>query len=394
MDESNLTMADLMEEIDKSMSRIYKGDIVKAKVVLVQDAGVVLNIGYHTDALLPWNEYSYGDFSKDDVEIGAEFEVKVLKVDDGEGNVLVSKKRAEVETAIEDIKDMYEKKQTTVVKIKEVVKGGAIAILKGLRAFIPASQISHTYVEDINDYVGKEIEVEIIEFDPKTRKIVLSGKRIAREKYEKEKKERYEAQQALKAKRLDELVEGNKYKGVVTKLMPYGAFVDIGGVEGLIHNTDLSWVRIKHPSDVVQEGQEIEVTVLSVDKEKGKVALRLKDISLDPWLLDIIHFEEGKIVTGKVTRLVDFGAFVGLTDNVEGLVHISQISDKRINKPGEVLELGQEVKVKILAIDKENKKVSLSMKAVEEELNKEDLEKYMASQQESTTLGDILGNLF
>lgn len=394
MEESNLTMADLMEEIDKSMSRIYRGDIVNAKVVLIQDEGIVLNIGYHTDALLPWTEYSYNEFSKEDIAVGSEFEVKILKVDDGEGNVLVSKKRAEAETAIEDIKEMYENKQVIVVKIKEAVKGGAIAVLKGLRAFIPASHISHTYVEDISSYVGKEIEAEIIEFDPKTKKIVLSAKRIAKEKFEKEKKEKYEKQQALKAARLEELVEGNKYKGVVTKLMPYGAFVDIGGIEGLIHNTDLSWVRIKHPSDVVQEGEEIEVTVLDIDKEKGKVALRLKDIGLDPWLLDIIHFEVGQIACGKVTKLVDFGAFVSLTDNVEGLVHISQISDKRITKPNEVLELGQEVKVKILDIDKQNKKVSLSIKAVEEDANKEDVEKYMSGQAETTTLGDVLGNLF
>ncbi len=394
MEESNLTMADLMEEIDKSMSRIYRGDIVNAKVVLVQDEGIVLNIGYHTDALLPWNEYSYDECLKDDVIIGSEFEVKILKVDDGEGNVLVSKRRAEAETALEDVKEIYEKKQIIGVKIKEDVKGGAIAILKGLRAFIPASHISHTYVEDIKAYVGKEIEVEIIEFDPKTKKIVLSAKRLAKEKFEKERKENYEKQQALKASRLEELVEGNKYKGIVTKLMPYGAFVNIGGIEGLIHNIDLSWVKIKHPKDVVEEGQEIEVTVMDIDKEKGKVALRLKDIALDPWLLDITQFEVGQVINGKVTRLVDFGAFISLSDNVEGLVHISQISDKRISKPNEVLELGQEVKVKILDIDKQNKKVSLSIKAVEEDLNKEDVEKYISSSQETTTLGDVLGNLF
>lgn len=382
MDENNLTMADFMEEIDKSMTRIYKGDILKATVALVQDQGVVVNIGYHTDGLILWNEFSYGDVDKDSVKAGDEFEVTVLKIDDGDGNVLVSKKRAEAETALGDIEALYNKKETFTVHIKEVVKGGVIAFVKGLRAFIPASQISNTYVEDLSGYVGQDVEVEIIEFVPKTRKIVLSGKRLAVEKAK-----------IAKKQRLDELAEGEKYTGTITKLMPYGAFVDLGGVDGLIHNNDLSWVHIKHPSDVVKEGQKVEVTVLSIDKETGKIGLRLKDIAMDPWYLEAVNLEKDQIVMVTVTRFTNFGAFARLSEHIEGLIHISQITEKRIQKAEEVLQVGQEVKAKIMNIDKESKKISLSLKEVEEKVE-EDLLQYMNQDEDGATLGDVIGKVF
>ncbi|MDF2612718.1 MAG: binding domain protein [Clostridia bacterium] len=382
MDENNLTMADLMAEIDKSMTRIYRGDILKAKVALVQDQGVIVNIGYHTDGLIPWNEYSYEDVDKADVKIGDEFEVTVMKIDDGEGNVLVSKRRAEAETAIQDVQELFDKKETFTVRIKDVVKGGVVAPVKGLRAFIPGSQISNTYVQDLSQYVGQDVEVEIIEFVPKTKKIVLSGKKIAAQKAE-----------AAKKQKMTELVEGEKYTGVITKLMPYGVFVDLGGVDGLIHNNDLSWVRIKHPSDVVKEGQKVEVTLLSVDKATGKVSLRLKDITMDPWYLETANLEKDQMVKAVITRFTHFGAFAKISDNVEGLIHISQISEKRIQKAEEVLEIGQEVEAKIMSIDKETKKISLSLKEIEEKVDNEML-KYMSQEDEGTKLGDVLGKVF
>ncbi len=382
MDEQNLTMADLMAEIDKSMTRIYRGDILKAKVVVVQEEGVVVNIGYHADGLIPWNEFSYDDIDKNSIKVGDEFEVAVLKVDDGEGNVLVSKRRAEAETALEDVQELFNKKEKFTVRIKDVVKGGVVAPVKGLRAFIPGSQISNTYVEDLSQYVGQEIEVEIIELDPKTKKIVLSGKKIAAKRAEEAKKQK-----------LAELVEGEKYTGVVTKLMPYGVFVNLGGVDGLIHNNDLSWVRIKHPSDVVKEGQTVEVTLLALDKATGKISLRLKDINMDPWYLETVNLEKDQMVDVTITRFTHFGAFAKISDNVEGLIHISQISDKRIQKPEEVLEIGQQVKAKILGIDKEAKKISLSLKEVEEKADPEILQ-YMNQDDEGAKLGDVLGSVF
>ena len=262
MEDNNLTMADFMDEIEKSMVRIRKGDIKTAKVVSIEDAGLITNIGSHADAIVPWNEYSYEEVKMEDVQVGDTFDVLVLNTDDGDGNIIVSKKRAEAEVALENIEQLYKNHEHFVVKVKEVVKGGVIANLQGMRAFIPGSQITDVYVEDLNEFVGKEIEVEIIEFNPKNKKLVLSGKAIAKAKTQQAKKERF-----------DSIIEGEKYTGTVTKLMPYGAFVNIGGVEGLVHNTDLSWTRIKHPSDVVKEGDKLNVTVLSIDKEKGKIAL-------------------------------------------------------------------------------------------------------------------------
>ncbi|MFR2838360.1 MAG: 30S ribosomal protein S1 [Zhenhengia sp.] len=383
MEDNNLTMADFMDEIEKSMVRIRKGDIKTAKVVSIEDAGLITNIGSHADAIVPWNEYSYEEVKMEDVQVGDTFDVLVLNTDDGDGNIIVSKKRAEAEVALENIERLYKNHEHFVVKVKEVVKGGVIANLQGMRAFIPGSQITDVYVEDLNEFVGKEIEVEIIEFNPKNKKLVLSGKAIAKAKTQQAKKERF-----------DSIIEGEKYTGTVTKLMPYGAFVNIGGVEGLVHNTDLSWTRIKHPSDVVKEGDKLNVTVLSIDKEKGKIALGAKDVAMDPWFLETANLEKGQVVKGKVVKFMNFGAFVSLSENVEGLLHVSQITEKRISKPEEALEIGQEVKVKITQLDKVNKKIGLSMTEVEEEIDPS-MMAYMNEEEESiSTMGDVLGNAF
>lgn len=383
MEDNNLTMADFMDEIEKSMVRIRKGDIKTAKVVSVEEAGIITNIGSHADAIVPWNEYSYEQVNREDVQARDTFDVLVLNTDDGEGNIIVSKKRAEAEVAMENIEQLYKNHEHFMVKVKEVVKGGVIVNLQGVRAFIPGSQITDTYVEDLSTFVGQTIEVEIIEFNPKNRKLVLSGKAIAKAKTELAKKERFNT-----------IIEGEKYTGTVTKLMPYGAFVNIGGVEGLVHNTDLSWTRIKHPSDVVKEGDKLNVTVISVDKEKGKIALGAKDVAMDPWFLETANLGKGQVVKGKVVKFMSFGAFVSLSDNVEGLLHVSQITDKRISKPEEALELGQEVKVKITQLDKTNKKIGLSMTEVEEEIDPS-MMNYMKEEEESiSTMGDVLGNAF
>jgi len=379
--EENLTMADLMAEVDKSMTRIYRGQVLPATVALVSEQGVVVNIGYHADGIIPWNELSVEEVDPATIKEGDTFEVTVIKIDDGEGNVLVSKRRAEEQLVLNEIDTLYKEKKIITVRIKEVVKGGVVAPFKGIRAFIPGSQLTNTYVEDLAAFVGKEIPVEIIEFVPKNRKLVLSGKRLA-----------VEAAKVVKAERIASLEEGQKIQGTVTKLMPYGAFVNIGGVEGLVHNNDLSWVRIKHPSDVVKEGDKVDVVILSINKETGKVALSLKDMTIDPWIVEAANLEVGQIVNAEITRFVSFGAFAKLSDNVEGLIHISQISDKRINKAEEVLELGQKVQVKIVTLDKEAKKIGLSMKEVAEEVA-DDMKEYMTSGDESATLGDVMGEM-
>lgn len=379
--EENLTMADLMAEVDKSMTRIYRGQVLQATVALVSEQGVVVNIGYHADGIIPWNEVSVEEVDPATIKEGDTFEVTVMKIDDGEGNVLVSKRRAEEQLVLNEIEALYKAKKIITVRIKEVVKGGVVAPFKGIRAFIPGSQLTNTYVEDFTAFVGREIPVEIIEFVPKNRKLVLSGKRLAAE-----------AAKVAKAEKIASLEEGQTIQGTVTKLMPYGAFVSLGGVEGLVHNNDLSWVRIKHPSDVVKEGDKVDVVILAVDKETGKVALSLKDMTTDPWLAEAATLQVGQIVEAEITRYASFGAFAKLSDNVEGLIHISQISDKRINKAEEVLELGQKVQVKIVTLDKEAKKIGLSMKEVAEEVA-DDMKEYMTSGDESATLGDVIGEV-
>lgn len=382
--EENLTMADLMAEVDKSMTRIYRGQVLKATVAFVGEQGIIVNIGYHADGIIPWNEVSFDEVDKEAIKEGDVFEVTVIKTDDGDGNVLVSKKKAEEQQVLNEVEALYNNKAVVTVTVKEVVKGGVIAPLKGLRAFIPGSQLTNTFVSDLNTFVGKEIQAEIIEFVPKTRKIILSGKRLAQETAKKAREEKIAV-----------LEEGQKIHGTITKLMPYGAFVEIGGVEGLIHNSDLSWVRIKHPSDVVKEGDKVDVVVLSVDKEKGKVALSLRDVTTDPWLVQVANFQVGDNVEAEITRFATFGAFARISENVEGLIHISQISEKRINKPEEVLEIGQKVKVKIVSLDKEGKKVGLSMKQVAEEADQDMVKDYMKDSQgeEGVTLGDAIGNV-
>lgn len=378
--EENLTMADLMAEVDKSMTRIYRGQVLPATVALVNEQGVIVNIGYQADGVIPWSEVSVDEVDPSSIHEGDTFDVTVLKIDDGEGNVLVSKRKAEEQQVLNEIEAMFNEKKTFTVRIKEVVKGGVIAPFKGLRAFIPGSQLTNTFVEDLSTFVGKEIEVEIIEFVPKSKKLVLSGKRLAAA-----------AAEAAKAAKLETLEEGAKLQGVVTKLMPYGAFVDLGGVEGLVHNNDLSWVRIKHPSDVVKEGDKVDVVILSVNKETGKIALSLKDMTTDPWLVDAANLEVGQVVTAEITRFASFGAFAKVTDQIEGLIHISQISEKRVHKVEDVLELGQKVQVKIIALDKEAKKVGLSIKQVEEEVD-DSMRAYMSTGEEQATLGDVMGD--
>ncbi len=379
--EENLTMADLMAEVDKSMTRIYRGQVLPAKVAFVGEQGVIVNIGYHADGIIPWGEVSYDEIDRTSIKEDDTFDVYVIKVDDGDGNVLVSKRRAEAETALGEIQAMLDSKETFTVRIKEVVKGGVIAPLKGLRAFIPGSQLTNTYVSDLADFVGKEVEVEIIEFVPKTKKIVLSGKRIAAAKAG-----------AAKAEKLSALSEGDKVAGTVTKLMPYGAFVNLGGVEGLVHNTDLSWVRIKHPSDVVKEGDKVDVVILSVDKETGKVALSLKDMTTDPWALAAANFAVGDVVPVTITRFATFGAFAKLAEGLEGLIHISQISEKRIGKPEEALEIGQQVNAKIVTMDKESKKIGLSLKELEVAAEAEEMKEFMTTGEDKVTLGEALND--
>ena len=372
-----ISMNEIMGEIEKSMKRIHEGDVAKGTVISVSSDEVLVNIGYMADGIISSNELSPEDI----LNPGDEIYVYILKINDGEGNVALSKKKADEIKTWDDLQEDFNSATIFKVKVNQIVRGGAIAYINGIRAFIPASHISYSYVKDLNSFINKEINVKIIEFDKYKGKVVLSAKEVEKEEVEK-----------IKEKLWESLQKGEKRMGTVTRIVKFGAFVDLGGVEGLIHLNDLSWKRVNNPSEVVSVGDKVSVYVLDFDKEKNRISLGLKDVAEDPWKLAISKYKVGEIVEGKVVKLLDFGAFVELEDGLEGLVHITEISDDRILKPSDVLNIGDRVKVKILEIDEEAKKMSLSIKAGNS-ASSEEISKYNDNDG-GVTLGDLLKDKF
>lgn len=379
MENSNeeISMKEMMEEIEKSMKRIHEGDIVKGTVISVSQDEILVNIGYMADGIINKSELS----DSEEINPGDEIYVSILKVNDGEGNVALSKKIADEVKAWDKLQEDFKSGTIFKVKVNEIVKGGAVAHINNIRAFIPASQISYSYVKDLNTFLNKEVNVKIIEFDKNKRRVILSAKEVEKEEVERNKEKLWKS-----------LNKGEKRLGTVVRLVKFGAFVDLGGVEGLIHLNDLSWKRVNNPSEVVSVGDKVSVYVLDFDKEKNRISLGLKDVAEDPWKLAIAKHKVGEIVEGKVVKLLDFGAFVELEDGIEGLVHITEISEDRILKPSDVLKIGDKVKVKILEINEEAKKMSLSIKAGNDTLS-EEISKYNDGNEE-ITLGDLLKDKF
>jgi small subunit ribosomal protein S1 len=374
------SMGTMMEEIEKSMTPIQGGDIIKGTVISVNDTEVLVNIGYIADGIISKQEVS----EQEDIQLqesikpGDEVEVYVLKVDDGEGNVLLSKKRADAIKVWDTFADSLKNNTVFEVTVSEIVKGGAVTYLQGVRAFIPASHLSDRYVEDLNTFVGKTLKVKVIEFDKEKKKIVLSRKEVAKEERAQKEKELWAS-----------LQKGEKRTGEISRLTKFGAFVDLGGMDGLIHLSDLSWKRVMDPSEVVAVGDKVEVYVLDFDENKRRISLGLKEVSEDPWASVSERYKVNAVVEGKVVRMMDFGAFVELEPGVDGLVHVSQISEKRIAKPSEVLSIGYKVKVKVLEIKQDQKRMSLSIKEAANEFE-EDIAQYTDKEEEATvTLGDL-----
>jgi len=375
-----MTMAQMMDDIEKSMKRIHAGDIVKGKVIKVNEDEVLVNIGYMADGIISKEELSDDENidPRDLLKPDDEIDVVILQVDDGEGNVILSKKQADQVVVWDELNDYLASGTPFEVTVKEVVKGGVVAPIKGIRAFIPASQLSVNYVEDLNAYVGKTLKVKLIELDKESRKVVLSRKEVEKEERELQKKEIWKT-----------LKKGEKRKGVVTRLAKFGAFVDLGGVDGLIHLSDLSWKRVLDPKEVVAVGDVVEVYVVDFDEKKDRISLALKDIKEDPWNESVKKYKVNDIIKGKVVRTTNFGAFVELEPGVEGLVHISQITDKHIAKVTEVLSVGDEVKAKILEIKPEEKRISLSIREAEDGASEEVMQ-YTNNEEDGVTIGDIL----
>lgn len=371
-------MEDLMKEMGESIKVIHPGDILKGTVLSVKEDEVLVNIGYMTDGIIAREELSSDPRvnPKDVVKVGDEIFVSVIEVNDGEGNVALSKKAADSIKAWDELQQLKEEGKTINVTIKEAVKGGVTADVKGIRAFIPASQLSLYHVDDLGSFAGKNLDVAVMELDQEKRRIILSRKEIELKEAE-----------VKKASVWATLKKGEKRKGTVTRLARFGAFVDLGGVDGLVHNSDLSWKRIVNPADVVSVGDEVEVYVLDFDKATNRISLGLKDVAQNPWNTVKDKFPSGAVVDGVIVRLVDFGAFVELEPGVEGLVHISEISEERILKPSDVLKVGDKVKVKVLEIDSKKGKISLSIKEAAAK-PQEDYSQFNDSE-EKDTIGDL-----
>lgn len=375
MSNEEMTMSELLNEYD--VKKLNRGEILKGRVIDVNDKEASININYAFDGLISKEELSVdGKDPREVVNKDDEIDVYVISPNDGEGYVELSLIRVLQIKEKEEIKESFKEQKNITVKIKEETKGGVIAYYGNIRVFIPGSLASRERIE-LSTLVGKELEIRITELDFRNNKVIGSRRVIEEEEYNKNKKSIWA-----------NLKEGEKRNGVVKKLVKFGAFVDIGGVEGLIHLSDLSWERVNRAEDVVKEGDKVEVFIGSVDREKERLSLILKDIDKEPWTVHSEDIKEGDIVEGKVVRLTAFGAFVELYKGIEGLVHISEITDDNIAKPSEVLEVNQKVKVKVLNINREDKKIALSIKEAVES-NKEYLN-YVDNEEEGTSLGDLL----
>ncbi|MCT4688152.1 30S ribosomal protein S1 [Vallitalea sp.] len=378
--ENTPSMEDYAKEIDNTFVKLAEGDIVEGKVLSVTDTEILVNIGYISDGIVPVQEIIHDeDVSlKDLYKENDIIKAQVTDLHDGEGNVLLSIKKAEQIIVWDELKEAFENKTTVKVIAKEAVKGGIKCVIKGIRAFMPGSRLSVNYVEDLNEFVGKELEARVIDLDVEKKNVILSRKELEKEELEKK-----------KHKLLGGINKNDRMSGVVKRITNFGAFVDIGGIDGLVHINDLSWKRVKHPSEVVNVGDNVEVYVLDVDKERERISLGLKNVNDDPWLNIKEKYTEGNIYEGTVVRLLSFGAFVMLEGGIEGLVHISEIADKRIEKPEDVLEIGDKVTVKLLGIDEEGKKIKLSIKEAKDDVNKEEFNKFNDDSEISTSLKDV-----
>ena len=348
---------DFMAEVDATLVKIRPGQTLTGKVVQITDDEVCVSIGYKADGLIKME-----DLVDKNVKLDDEIEVEVVKVNDGEGNVLLSQRNIVNRKAWDALMEKYEAGEYVDAVGKEAVKGGLIADAGGVRAFVPASQLSQHYVEKIGDFVGKEMKLKIIEVDKQKKRVVASRKAVVAEEAA-----------ALKKQVWEKLEEGVVIHGIVRRLTDFGAFVDLGGVDGLIHITDLCWGRIKHPSEVVKPNQEVDVKILSLDRDRERIQLGYKQLQPHPWDNAAEKYPAGEIVTGKVVRITDFGAFVELEPGLDGLVHISQCAPTRVNKVEDAVQVGQVVKVKVLGVDPEKRRISLSIRqAMEPETSQEE----------------------
>jgi small subunit ribosomal protein S1 len=350
----DLTPDELIAAMESSFRDFKDGDIVEGDVVKIDRDEVLLDIGYKSEGVIPAKELSIRHDVKpaEVVQVGEHLEALVLQKEDKEGRLILSKKRAQYERAWGRIEDVMRSGQTIKGPVIEVVKGGLILDI-GLRGFLPASLVDLRRVRDLQQFVGQELEAKIIELDRNRNNVVLSRRAFLEE-----------SQSEGRKTFLQNLKKGERRKGTVSSIVNFGAFVDLGGVDGLVHVSELSWKHVDHPQEVVSVGQEVDVEVLDVDLERERVSLSLKATQEDPWKEFERTSQAGAVITGTVTKLVPFGAFVRVAQGIEGLVHISEISNEHVDAPESVLSVGQEVQVKVIDVDVARRRVSLSMRQV------------------------------
>jgi small subunit ribosomal protein S1 len=343
---------ELLAAYERTIKNFEEGDIVAGKVVKVDKDEVLLDIGYKSEGVIPARELTikHDIDPREVVHIGDEIEALVTQKEDKEGRLILSKKKAQYERAWGQIEKVMHEEGIVTGTVIEVVKGGLIVDI-GLRGFLPASLVELRRVRDLHPYVGRSIEAKIIELDRNRNNVVLSRRKYLEE-----------AQSEGRKQFLENLQKGEVRKGTVSSIVNFGAFVDLGGVDGLVHVSELSWKHVEHPSEVVQVGQEVEVEVLDVDLERERISLSLKKTQEDPWRQFARVHQPGEIISGTVTKLVPFGAFVRVADGIEGLVHISELADHHVETAEQVVKVGDEVQAKVIEIDPERRRISLSIR--------------------------------
>ena len=359
---SEVSFEQLLNE-EGSLNQIRTGAVVKGTVIGVKENEISLNIGYKADGIVTKNEYT-NDSSADLtqlVHVGDEREGKVLKVNDGEGQVALSYKRLAQDRSSKVLEEAFENKTVLKAKVAQVLNGGLSVLVDGIRVFIPASLVSDGYERDLTKYADQEIEFVIIEFNPKRRRIIGDRKQIL-----------VERKAAMQKELMERIQEGMIVNGTVKNLTDFGAFIDLGGADGLLHISEMSWGRIDSPKEMFSVGDEVEAFIKEIKGDK--IALSLKFPDKNPWVNADEKYAVGNVVTGKVARMTDFGAFIELEPGVDALLHVSQISRAHVEKPSDVLSIGQEIEAKVVDFNPDERKISLSIKALENEAAEENTE--------------------
>ncbi len=377
-------MSEEMNNELQNIKNLAKGDIVKGRVAKIENNQAFIDLGYKFDGIIELRDVSnlFVEKIEDVLKVGDEIEAQITEINDDKERLLLSKRVVDALRAWDSLQAKLDNQEVLNVKVMEVVKGGLVVDV-GVRGFVPASMVETHFVDDFSDYKGKTLTVKVVELDKEQKRVVLSQRAVLEEEAGRQK------QQALEGVQVGAIKEGT-----VKRLTDFGAFVDIGGIDGLVHVSEMSWDRVTKPSDIVKEGDKVTVKVLKVDPVGERISLSIKETTPSPWDKAKEGIKVGDVYEGKIKRVVSFGAFVEVLPGIEGLVHISQISDDHIERPDQVLQVGQEVKVKVLDVDLKANRISLSIREANDrkKIEEKELKEYQQEESHSFTLGDLIGD--